>query len=437
MRISVIGCGYLGAVHAAAMASLGHDVIGIDIDPVRVNELAAGRAPFFEPGLPDLLKQGLTSGTLRFSTESAEASSACVHFLCVGTPSAADGSSAELSYLRQAVQALLPHLDAGDLVVGKSTVPVGTAADLETLLADSGASLAWNPEFLREGHAISDTLKPDRIVVGMSSRHSPGAAPPDVALRALYAKLLEAGTPLEITDLATAELAKGAANAFLSTKISFMNVMADIADAAGADVGALTRILGHDPRIGSRYLGAGLGYGGGCLPKDLRAFVSRAEQLGVGEEVELLRRVEATNEARRQSTVGRISALLDGSVAGKRIAVLGAAFKPDSDDVRDSPGLDIAERLHQLGADVVVTDPAALPNAQRRYPALDYLPSWRDAIAGSALILMATEWQEFVRINPRDASLLTDGRIVVDGRNSLNRALWTDAGWHYVGIGRR
>lgn len=433
MRLSVIGCGYLGTVHAAAMASLGHDVVGVDHDPARVRELAAGRAPFFEPGLQQLLTDTLATGRLRFSSDIADAGSAQLHFLCVGTPSAADGASAELRFLRSAVASLLPLLKAGDFVVGKSTVPVGTASELAAQISAAGATLAWNPEFLREGHAIADTLHPDRIVVGVED--TVGGVLAAEALHDIYAPCIAAGAPIIVTDLATAELAKGAANAFLATKISFMNMMADIADAAGADVTGLANILGHDPRIGSRYLGAGIGYGGGCLPKDLRAFVARAEELGA--EAEILRQVNLVNARRRTTAAERLVELLDGAVEGRRVAVLGAAFKPDSDDVRDSPALDIASQLSSLGAQVVVTDPSAIENARAKAPRLEYTGSWKEALRGAEAVLLATDWSEYKSIDPERAASLVARPLIVDGRNCLDWEAWIAAGWQYTGIGVR
>ena len=361
--MSVIGCGYLGAVHAAAMASLGHDVVGIDVDEGKVADLTAGAAPFFEPGLAELLEEGVRSGRLRFAADPAAAAGAEVHFLAVGTPQSASGPAADLRFVDAAIDGLLPHLRPGAVVAGKSTVPVGTAARLARRIAETGATLAWNPEFLREGWAVHDTLRPDRLVVGAEDTRQ-GVAAVDL-LRRVYAAAIDAGAPFLVTDLATAELVKGAANAFLATKISFINAMAEIAEAAGADVTLLAEALGHDSRIGRRYLGSGIGFGGGCLPKDIRAFAARAEELGRGEAVGFLHEVDAINLRRRDRAVRLVVDALGGLVFGRRIAVLGAAFKPFSDDVRDSPALEVAVRLRGLGADVVVTDPAAIENAPR------------------------------------------------------------------------
>ncbi|GAA2927917.1 UDP-glucose/GDP-mannose dehydrogenase family protein [Microbacterium luteolum] len=434
--MSVIGCGYLGAVHAAAMASIGHDVVGIDVDEGKVAALAAGTAPFFEPRLTELLTDGLASGRLRFSSRMADAAGADVHFLAVGTPQTAGGHAADLRYVDAAVEDLLPHLRPGDVVAGKSTVPVGTAARLAERLVGTGAALVWNPEFLREGWAVHDTLTPDRLVVG-AAPDADGDRAVDV-LREAYAAAIETGTPFLVTDLATAELVKGAANAFLATKISFINAMAEIAEAAGADVTLLADALGHDGRIGRRYLGSGIGFGGGCLPKDIRAFAARAEELGRGEAVGFLREVDAINLRRRDRAVQLVVDALGGLVFGRRIAVLGAAFKPFSDDIRDSPALDVAVRLRGLGADVVVTDPAAIDNARTAHPQLGYAQERDDALREADAVVIVTEWDEYRRdLSPAHAGGLVRGRIIIDGRNCLDAAAWRAAGWQYHGMGRR
>ena len=436
MRMSVIGCGYLGAVHAAAMASIGHDVVGIDVDEQKVASLAAGTAPFFEPRLPELLAEGMAAGRLRFSSRMADAAGADVHFLAVGTPQLPGGHAADLRYVDTALDALLPHLRAGDVVAGKSTVPVGTAARLAARLVGTGATLVWNPEFLREGWAVHDTLTPDRLVVGADTDESGERAVS--VIREAYDAAVVAGTPFLVTDLATAELVKGAANAFLATKISFINAMAEIAEAAGADVNLLADALGHDSRIGRRYLGAGIGFGGGCLPKDIRAFTARAEELGRGEAVGFLREVDTINLRRRDRAVQLVVDALGGLVFGRRIAVLGAAFKPFSDDIRDSPALDVAVRLRGLGADVVVTDPAAIDNAAAVHPQLDYTRERDDALREADAVVIVTEWDEYRRdLSPVHAGGLVRGRIVIDGRNCLDAAAWRAAGWQYHGMGRR
>lgn len=434
--MSVIGCGYLGAVHAAAMASIGHDVVGIDVDERKIAALASGAAPFFEPRLPELLAEGLGSGRLRFSSQMADAEGAQVHFVAVGTPQVAGGHAADLRFVEAAVDGLRPHLRPGDVVAGKSTVPVGTAARLAARVIDTGATLVWNPEFLREGWAVHDTLAPDRLVVGAEQDADGGRAV--AVLRDAYAQAIDAGTPFLVTDLATAELVKGAANAFLATKISFINAMAEIAEASGADVALLADALGYDTRIGRRYLGAGIGFGGGCLPKDIRSFAARADELGRGEAVGFLREVDAINLRRRERAVRLVVDALGGLVFGRRIAVLGAAFKPFSDDIRDSPALDVAVRLRGLGADVVVTDPAAIDNASAAHPQLGYARDRDEALRDADAIVVVTEWDEYRRdLSPEHAGALVRGRVVVDGRSCLDAAAWRAAGWQYHGLGRR
>jgi UDPglucose 6-dehydrogenase len=435
VHLSVIGCGYLGAVHAAAMASIGHHVVGIDVDEAKIASLSQGRAPFFEPGLQDILAAGIASGRLRFSTDMADATGAKVHFIGVGTPQQKDGYAADLTYVNAAVDALLPHLAPGDIVAGKSTVPVGTAAALAPRIEATGATLVWNPEFLREGWAVQDTVDPDRLVVGVPAGDD-GARAAQL-LREVYHPAVAKQTPFIVTDLATAELVKVAANAFLATKISFINAMAEIAEVTGADVTQLADAIGHDARIGRRFLGAGIGFGGGCLPKDIRAFSARAEEIGRGESVAFLREVDAINLRRRDRAVELVIDALDGSAYDKRVAVLGAAFKPHSDDIRDSPALDIAVRLHGLGAHVTVTDPEATENARRVHPQLTYTADRDTALRDADAVIVVTEWDEYrVDLDPDHAGSLAAGRVIVDGRNCLDAAAWRAAGWRYYGMGR-
>jgi UDPglucose 6-dehydrogenase len=417
------------------MASIGHEVIGIDVDARKIEALARGEAPIFEPGLPELLVSGVASGALRFSTSIADAEGSDVHFITVGTPQLPGSDAADLRYVRAAFDSLAPHLREGDVVAGKSTVPVGTAAELTAPLHEAGATLVWNPEFLREGWAVEDTVKPDRIVVGVPS--GPDGERAANILRELYSSALANDIPYIVTDYATAELVKVAANAFLATKISFINAMAEIAEATGADVTQLADAIGHDSRIGRRFLGAGIGFGGGCLPKDIRAFAARAEELGLRDSVGFLREVDAINLRRRTRAVQLVLEESGGSVVGTRVAVLGAAFKPHSDDVRDSPALDVAVRLHGLGARVVVTDPQAVPTAKALHPQLTYTTSRDEALRDADVIVIVTEWDEYRRqMSPEDVAALTDGRIIVDGRNCLDAELWRSAGWRYRGMGR-
>jgi UDPglucose 6-dehydrogenase len=435
MRLSVIGCGYLGAVHAAAMASIGHEVVGIDVDEKKIASLSKGEAPFFEPGLPEILAEGIASGRLRFTTDMSEAKGAKVHFVGVGTPQVKDGYAADLTYVNAAVDGLLPFLSEGDIVAGKSTVPVGTAAVLAERVAPTGATLVWNPEFLREGFAVKDTIDPDRLVAGVPAGEEGDTA--SSVLREVYHPAIDKGTPFLVTDYATAELVKVAANAFLATKISFINAMAEIAEVTGADVTQLADAIGHDARIGRRFLGAGIGFGGGCLPKDIRAFSARAEELGRGESVAFLREVDAINLRRRDRAVQLVVEGLGGSVFKKNITVLGAAFKPHSDDIRDSPALDVAVQLHGLGAWVTITDPEALANAERIHPQLNYVADRDEALRGADAVIVVTEWDEYRReLEPTHAASLTNGHVIIDGRNCLDAAAWRAAGWTYHGMGR-
>jgi len=437
MKMSVIGCGYLGAVHAAAMAELGHEVVGIDVDAPKIANLAAGRAPFFEPGLGEMLTQVSASGRLRFSVDMAAVRGSKVHFIAVGTPQKHGGNAADLSYVDAAIDDLIPYLTDGDLVVGKSTVPVGTAARLAKKLQASGtgAVLAWNPEFLREGFAVQDTISPDRLVYGIDE----GTADGDHAravLDEVYAMALSKETPLVVADYATAELVKVAANAFLATKISFINAMAEIAEVTGADVTKLADAIGHDNRIGRRFLNAGVGFGGGCLPKDIRAFTARAEELGRGESVAFLKEIDSINLRRRQRAVEMAIQSLGGSVNDRRIAVLGLAFKPNSDDVRDSPALDVAVQLKGLGGDVICHDPEAMANAQTKHPQLSFAASAVEAVTGADAIIVVTEWDEYKQLDPAAIFALAAGTLVIDGRNCLDMSAWREAGWEYRSMGR-
>jgi len=430
VRLSVVGTGYLGATHAACMADLGHEVIGLDSDPTKVAALAEGRVPFWEPGLDAVLQRGLESGRLRFTTKPADVAGATVHFLCVGTPQQSNSPEADLTQVNAAIEALLPVLQTDDLVVGKSTVPVGTAADIEGRVTPTGARVAWNPEFLREGNAVEDTLRPDRLVFGVRDSRD------DAILREVYAPLLEAGTPLLVTDFATAELVKVSANAFLATKISFINAMAEVCEATGGDIVTLSAALGMDPRIGPQFLRAGLGFGGGCLPKDIRAFMARARELGVDEALMFLRDIDDINVRRRQHTVDLAVASMGGTAAGRTVAVWGAAFKPNSDDVRDSPALHVAQALHNAGARVVVHDPRAVPHARTLFPQLDYTEGAADAVQGADVLLLLTEWKDYIDIDPAVIRPLMSTPTVIDARNALDVDRWRSAGWTYRALGR-
>ena len=432
LKISVIGTGYLGATHAACISSLGFDVIGIDTDPSKVALLQKGKVPFFEPDLEELLAKEIATGRLTFSTSFDAVKDADVHFICVGTPQVKDGLAADMTYVNSALEALAPVIKAGSLVVGKSTVPVGTAARLRARLLEvnPGADLGWNPEFLREGFAVDDTLNPNRLVVGVTNDRA------EDILKEVYAKNLANGTPWVRADLPTSELVKVAANSFLATKISFINAMAEICEAAGGDVTVLAKAIGYDPRIGSRFLQAGIGFGGGCLPKDIRAFMARAEELGAKQALEFLREVDSINLRARQRVIDLVRKDLSEDLIGKKVAVLGAAFKPDSDDVRDSPALDIAVQIHAAGASVVVHDPKAAGPASKRFPALKFTDDIEECLRDAEIVLHLTEWKMYRELDPGVIKSLVKRAILIDGRNALDRSAWQAAGWRVRALGR-
>ncbi|MFF4491470.1 UDP-glucose dehydrogenase family protein [Streptomyces sp. NPDC001544] len=442
LKITVIGTGYLGATHAAAMAELGFEVLGLDVVPEKIAKLERGEAPMFEPGLEELLRKHVagfegSSGRLRFTQDWAEVGAfGDVHFLCVNTPQRHGDYAADMSYVNAALASLAPHLAGPALVVGKSTVPVGSADRLAAYLAEhapagADAELAWNPEFLREGFAVEDTLHPDRLVVGVRSERA------EKLLREVYATPIAEGTPFVVTDFPTAELVKTAANSFLATKISFINAMAEVCEAAGGDVARLAEAIGYDDRIGRKFLRAGIGFGGGCLPKDIRAFMARAGELGVDQALTFLREIDSINMRRRGQMVELTrEALGGGSFLGRRVAVLGATFKPDSDDVRDSPALNVAGQIHLQGGQVTVYDPKGMDNARKVFPTLGYADSALDAVRGADVVLHLTEWREFRELDPAALGEVTKGRLVLDGRNTLDPELWRRAGWTYRAMGR-
>jgi UDPglucose 6-dehydrogenase len=437
MRISVIGTGYLGAVHAACMAELGHEVVGVDRDARKIDALADGQAPFYEPGLADMLVANVQAGRLNFSTSLRDAASfADVHFICVGTPQQQGSLHADVNSLDVVVEGLVPHLTRNCLLVGKSTVPVGTAPRLSARIEQLAVpgirvGLAWNPEFLREGFAIEDTLRPERLVVGATS------AEDDAILRGIYAQLIAGGTPYIMTDLATAELAKVAANAFLATKISFINAMANVCEAAEADVVTLADVLGHDSRIGRRFLSAGLGFGGGCLGKDIRAFIARASELGVADSVQFLEQVDAINKARRNRAVDLAREMVGGTLIGCNVAILGAAFKPETDDVRDSPALSVAAAVQAAGATVRVHDPKAIDNARSSCPELEFADDVAKACEAADVVLHLTEWSQYRELDPVALERVVRVPRILDGRNVLPYARWRDAGWTVCTMGTR
>ena len=432
LKLSVIGTGYLGATHAACVASLGFDVIGFDTEASKIELLSKGKVPFYEPGLEELLSEQIKSGRLTFTNSVADLADADVHFICVGTPQIKNGNAADLTYVNSALEAIAKLVKPGGLVVGKSTVPVGTATKLRNRLLELNpkADLAWNPEFLREGFAVEDTLRPNRLVVGVVNDSA------EQILKEVYATNLNDKTPWVRADLPTAELVKVAANSFLATKISFINAMAEICEAAGGDVTVLAKAIGYDPRIGSRFLQAGIGFGGGCLPKDIRAFMARAEELGASQAVEFLKEIDAINLRARQRVIELIRKDLSDDLQGKKVAILGAAFKPDSDDVRDSPALDIAAQIQAAGAVVTVHDPKAIANAQKRFPALNFADDVNATLKDAEIVLHLTEWKIYQEIDPVKVKSIVKNPIVIDGRNALDRDLWQSAGWKFRALGR-
>ncbi|MDK4331313.1 UDP-glucose dehydrogenase family protein [Corynebacterium accolens] len=438
MRMTVIGTGYLGATHAACMAELGHEVLGVDVDEDKISVLQSGKVPFFEPGLPEVLERNIAAGRLGFSTDyNAAAQFANVHFLGVGTPQRRGSYAADMTYVKAVITDLVPKLRGQHVIFGKSTVPVGTAAELQELadgLAPEGTrvEIAWNPEFLREGYAVHDTITPDRIVIG--TRESESRA--EELAREIYAQPLAQDTPFIATDLQTAELVKVSANAFLATKISFINAVSEICEIAGADVVALADAIGIDKRIGRKFLGAGLGFGGGCLPKDIRAFMARAGELGADQALTFLREVDAINMRRRDRMVDLSKEAFNGSLLGHRVTVLGCAFKPNSDDVRDSPALSVAGSLSLAGAAVTVYDPEGMDNAKKVFPTLDYAADTESALREAELVILATEWQQFKELAPNEAGELVDNKHIIDGRNVLDVAAWSNAGWKIQALGR-
>lgn len=452
MRMTVFGTGYLGATHAACMAELGHEVLGVDVDESKIEALSEGRVPFFEPGLPELLKKNVDNGRLSFTTDYKKAAEfAAVHFIGVGTPQRKGSYAADTRYVEAVISELVPLLEGEHLILGKSTVPVGTAVRLQAMADELGASnkkaqveVAWNPEFLREGYAVKDTLTPDRIVLGVRE----GESRAEEVSREIYSKPIESGSPFLVMDLPTSELVKVSANAFLATKISFINAVSEVCEATGADVMALADAIGMDDRIGRKFLGAGLGFGGGCLPKDIRAFMARAGELGADQALTFLREVDAINMRRREKTVTMARQVLGGSLIGRNVTVLGAAFKPNSDDVRDSPALSVAGALNLAGANVTVYDPEGMKNAEKVFPTLGYAEDVEKALEGAELVILATEWKQFQDLDPAATKQLVAGvppkddpeaapqPVMIDGRNCLPREQWEAAGWRMLALGR-
>lgn len=426
MLVTVIGLGRLGLVHAAVMAKLGHQVIGIEMNGERVAALQNGVTPFFEPGLEDLLEEVLDTGRLVFQTQHEESSrKADVHFICVGTPQSSSGDAADTSYVFDAIEKLAPFMHPDAVVVGKSTVPVGTAAAALALLNKTSGKklhLVWNPEFLREGHAVADTMRPDRVVIGRQNSFA------ESVLRDCYREILNLGTPVVTCDFETAELVKVAANAFLATKISFINAIAEVAESTGADTELIADALGLDDRIGRKFLNNGLGYGGGCLPKDTRSLKSIAKKSQAQGLSDLLDSVEAINVGRKTRVVNLAKELL-GDISGKRVVILGAAFKPNTDDIRDSPAIEIAELFAQHGASVAVQDEMASHVVTQELPKFDAFESVDEAINGADLLVIATEWASYTTLAPKELGALVAQKNLIVARKSVDARLWSDYGW--------
>ena len=432
MKICVVGLGYLGATHAVAMATLGHEVLGIDLDKNKVDYLNAGKVPFHEPGLQESLREALSTESVAFQTSFEMTEPASVIFICVGTPQTVSGKSADTSFVFSAGESLAKVITPETVVIGKSTVPVGTAAALRDRISEVAGfpiHLAWNPEFLREGTALEDSLEPDRIVIGSWDDYS------SQKLKEVYKPILDRGTPLVEVDVPTAELVKVAANAFLATKVSFINAMAEIAEVSGADAVELAKAIGYDERIGNKFLRNGIGFGGGCLPKDIRGFVARAEELGAGEAVSFLKDVDAINQ-RRRARVLSLAAEELGELKNKKVLMLGLSFKPDSDDMRDSPPLDIALRLARAGAQVTVHDPVALSALGDKHPELIMEQDLSAAAKDQELVILGTEWSEYKSIDPASFGDLVANKLIIDGRNVLDVASWQAAGWRLIALGR-
>ena len=448
-RLTFVGTGYLGATYAICFAELGYEVMGVDVDEDKIAKLSRGEVPIHEPGLDEIMRRNLAASRVRFTTDHREAADfGDVHFICVNTPQRRDGLGADLTYVENAITSLVPHLTRKALIVGKSTVPVGTAEWVEQLVekhapADLGIEVAWSPEFLQEGYAVEDVLRPNRLVLGVRSAwaHTMLLAAHKGVFDLAVAEDRE--VPVVVTDFATAELVKVAANAFLATKISFINAMAEVCEAAGGDVIQLARAIGYDDRIGKKFLRSGIGFGGACLPKDIRAFQARAQELGVGEALRFLHEVDLINQRRRTKVVQHAAELLGRSygpagpdLSGVRIAALGATFKPGTDDVRDSPALAVIRSLHRAGAQVHVYDPQGMENARREFGEVTYADDLNAAVQDADLVCVLTAWEEFRFADPSVVGTLVTGKRVIDGLNCLDQAQWTAAGWEYRGMGR-
>jgi len=434
MKITVIGTGYVGLVSGACFSEFGFHVTCVDKDTKKIERLQQGEIPIYEPGLDDLVHRNVAAKRLNFTSEITDVvKDADAVFIAVGTPERRGDGHADLSYVYAAAKEIAPHLDGYTLVVTKSTVPVGTGREVEGIIRqtnpDADFDVASNPEFLREGSAITDFMRPDRVVVGAEGSRA------QAMMKALYRPLFLLETPILFTNLETSELIKYAANAFLALKISFINQMADLCEKIGADVHDVAKGMGLDKRIGSKFLHPGPGYGGSCFPKDTQALVRTASQFGAP--VSIVEDVVRYNAARKQSMGKRIIAAAGGEVSGKTIAILGLAFKPETDDMRDSPVLDIIPQLLDQKAKIKAYDPAAMAQAAPLLPdEVEYCDRAETAITGADIVVIVTEWNEFRAISPISLADKMSGRLIVDLRNIYDPAAIVEAGLNLVNIGR-
>lgn len=433
MKIAVIGTGYVGLVAGAGFSDFGHEVTCVDIDPARIEGLKRGEMPIHEPGLPELVQRNAKLGRLRFTTSISEAvpgAQLCV--VAVGTPSAADGS-ADLTYVIEAAQQIGAALTGYAVIVTKSTVPVGTADKVRDAIAATTKqpfSVASNPEFLKEGDAVNDFLKPARVIIGTDDDRA------TAVLRDAYAGVMRTGERIQVMDIRSAELTKYAANAMLATRISFMNELARLAEVVGADIEAIRKGIGSDPRIGNKFLFAGAGFGGSCFPKDLRALIHTARTLDVP--LNVVDAVERANERQKRVLGERVLAHFGGKLAGKRIGIWGLAFKPETDDIRESPALTLIEQLRAAGAQLVGYDPAAAANIRAQLGnAIELVAEPYVASEGADALALVTEWHELRHPDLAKLGAKMRGKVLFDGRNVWSPEDVRRAGFTYYGIGRR
>ncbi|XDZ68646.1 UDP-glucose/GDP-mannose dehydrogenase family protein [Alphaproteobacteria bacterium LSUCC0226] len=434
MKISVIGTGYVGLVSGACFSEFGFDVTCIDKDAAKIQKINQGEMPIYEPGLADLVARNVAAGRLHFALDLAAAVAAAdAVFIAVGTPTRRGDGHADLSFVYAVAEEIAPHLSGYTVVVTKSTVPVGTGREVESIVArvnpDAQFDVVSNPEFLREGAAISDFMRPDRVVVGAETD-----AARDV-MRTLYRPLFLIETPILFTNLETSELIKYASNAFLAVKISYINQMADLCEMVGADVHDVAKGMGLDKRIGNKFLHPGPGYGGSCFPKDTIALVKTAEKHG--SDVSIVDAVVAFNQARKMAMAERVIIAMGGSVAGAQIAILGLAFKPETDDMRDSPSLDIIHALVKAGANLRLYDPKAMDEARPLLPpVVTFCESATDCLTGAACAVLVTEWNEFRALTAAHFAATMIGRVIIDLRNVYEPEAMQRAGFKYSSIGR-